>query len=109
MLALNLGKALEDLERVKGKFDATSIAERGEGGEGNSRQDFARRSSRKIGRQTQGRGIVPQREIAQRLDKASPVQARIHQERGAYGVDVIESVTPVQTLQSVGCGGIVVH
>src|SRR5207247_9314683 len=88
---------------------AAVIAEGGEGGEGYPREDLARSVVRKVARQTKGSGIVTEREIGLRFDKAGPIQAAVHEKCGADGIDVVESEAPVEPLQVIARSRIVVN
>ena len=53
-------------------------------------------------------GVGAEGEVGEGLDEAGPVEPGVHEERGADGVDVIERGAPVEALEVVAGGGVVV-
>src|SRR5262245_42620436 len=108
MLSLDLGKCFKNLIDIEREFDPGGIPERGEGGERNPWQNLARSVRGKVARQSKGSGIIPEREIGLGLDEARPIQAAVHEECGANCVYIVEGEAPIEALQIVPRGGIVI-
>src|SRR5207249_1787749 len=99
VFALNFGEAFQNLKYIQRALDAAVTAEVGDGGEGNSRQDFARCVGGEIAWQTKNCRVIAERKVGLRFDKAGPVQTAIDEKSGSDRVDVVEGEAPVEPLQ----------